>query len=136
MKDNIKRAIVVLLFGAFIAYLFYLIIQGYPITTPEFSNLNLIVNILLIALCMLIIAFYGIYPLHIRFSRPALLVLSLALIVFSQTIIANDGPNGVFMGDIFSVAGVVILILFPTNLLTTDKVKKHKAKKNEVIIEV
>jgi hypothetical protein len=36
----------------------------------------------------------------------------------------------------FSVAGVVILILFPTNLLTTEKVKKHKAKKNEVVIEV
>jgi hypothetical protein len=31
---------------------------------------------------------------------------------------------------------VAILILFPTNILTTEKVKKEKSKKNEVVIEV
>jgi hypothetical protein len=36
----------------------------------------------------------------------------------------------------FSVLGVLILILFPTNILTTEKVKEAKNKKNEVIIEV
>ncbi|MDR2541170.1 MAG: hypothetical protein LBD11_05390 [Candidatus Peribacteria bacterium] len=92
--------------------------------------------IILIALCLYIITFYGIYPIHIKFSRPALLVLSLALIILSQTMLVNDGANGIFIGDIFSLTGVLILILFPTNVLTTDKVKKGKAKKNEVIIEV
>jgi hypothetical protein len=50
--------------------------------------------------------------------------------------LANDGPNGIFIGDIFSVVGVLILILFPTNLIITDKVKKRKAKTEEVVIEV
>lgn len=62
--------------------------------------------------------------------------MGIALIIFSQTIFRNSGIEGIFIGDIFSVAGVIILILFPTNLLTTDKVKKTKAKKNEVVIEV
>ncbi|MDR3168290.1 MAG: hypothetical protein LBU27_00570 [Candidatus Peribacteria bacterium] len=64
------------------------------------------------------------------------MVVSLALIILSQTMLANDGPNGIFIGDIFSVVGVLILILFPTNLIITDKVKKRKAKTEEVVIEV
>ena len=136
MKDYAKRIIVIILFGAFLLYLLYLLIQWQQITTSEYSDLNIISYILLIALSLYIIALYGIYPLHIKFSRPALLVMGIALIIFSQTIFRNSGIEGIFIGDIFSVAGVIILILFPTNLLTTDKVKKTKAKKNEVVIEV
>jgi len=82
------------------------------------------------------LGFYGIYPIHVKFSKATCLVVGLALIIFSQVILINDGPNGVFVGDLFSVLGVIILVLFPTNIITTDKVKKSKAKKNEVIIEV
>ena len=136
MKDYIKRITVIILFGAFLLYLLYLLIQWQKITTVEYANLNVISYILLIALAVYIIALYGIYPLHIKFSRPALLVVGLALIIFSQTIFANNGAEGIFIGDIFSVVGVMTLVLFPTNVLTTDKVKKYTAKKNEVIIEV
>jgi peptidoglycan/LPS O-acetylase OafA/YrhL len=136
MKDIIKRSIVIILFGAFLIYLLYLIIQGQAITTTEYANLNSITYAILIALCFYIIAIYGIYPIHVKFSRPTLLVVSLALIVLSQTILANDGPNGIIIGDLFSIMGVITLILFPTNVLTTDKVKQHKAQKNEVVIEV
>jgi peptidoglycan/LPS O-acetylase OafA/YrhL len=136
MKDLVKRGIVMAIFLAFLFYLLSLIIQGQAITTPEYANLNVIIYSILIALCVYLVVFYGVYPIHIKFSRPGLLVVGLALIVFSQTIMRNNGSEGVFMGDIFSVAGVIILILFPTNLLTTEKVKKHKTKKNEVVIEV
>ena len=136
MKDIIKRSVVILLFGIFLAYLCYLLINGQQITTSEFWNLNIVSYILLIALCLFMITCYGIYPIHVRFSRSTLLVLSLALIILSQTIFTNSGPNGVFVGDFFSVLGVIILILFPTNILTTDKVKKKKSEKNIEIIEV
>jgi purine-cytosine permease-like protein len=136
MKDLIKKTIVIVVFGAFLGYLLYLALNGQSITTLEFAHLNIWWYIILIGICLYIIAFYGIYPLHIKFSRPALLVVSLALIILSQTMLANDGPNGIFIGDIFSVAGVLILILFPTNLIITDKVKKRKAKNEEVVIEV
>jgi hypothetical protein len=136
MSDYIKRGIVIILFGAFLLYLLYLLIQGQAIVNAEYANLNVISYVLLIALCVYVVGFYGIYPIHIKFSRPALLVVSLALIVLSQTIFANDGANGIIIGDVFSVLGVITLVLFPTNVLTTDKVKKHKTQKNEVVIEV
>jgi len=79
---------------------------------------------------------YGIYPIHIKFSRATSLFIALFFIVISQVLLANDGYSGIYIWDMFSVLWVVILILFPTNILTTDKVKKAKAKKNEVIIEV
>lgn len=136
MKDTIKRGIVIAIFWAFLAYLGYLLFQGKAITTAEYANLNVIAYIILIALCIYIFIIYGIYPIHIRFSRTTLLVIAIALIVLSQTIITNDGPNGIYIGDLFSVLGVLILILFPTNIITTDKVKSQKKKKHEVIIEV
>ena len=79
---------------------------------------------------------YGIYPIHIKFSRATSLVIWLLFIVLSQVILANDWYSHVYIWDLFSVLWVIILILFPTNILTTDKVKKQKSKKNEVIIEV
>lgn len=142
MKDLIKRITSISLFGAFLAYLLYLLSNfitshgSLMLTKPEYANLNIPLFIVLIGLCLYLIIFYGMYPIHIRFSRSSLLVISIALIVLSQTILANNGLEHIYMGDLFSVMGVLILILIPTNLLTTDKVKKSKAKKNEIIIEV
>lgn len=111
-------------------------IQGQAITTPEYTNINILMYIILIALCIYIVFIYGIYPIHIKFTRATLFVIGICLIVLSQTILANDGASGIYIWDLFSVLGVVTLILFPTNILTTDKVKKQKKSKNEVIIEV
>jgi hypothetical protein len=75
MKDYIKRGIVIALFGAFLLYLIYLAINGQQITTSAAANLNVISYILLMALSIYLVGFYGVYPIHIKFSRPALLVL-------------------------------------------------------------
>jgi len=82
------------------------------------------------------IAFYWIYPIHIKFSRTTSLVIWLLFIVLSQKMLANDWYSHIYIWDLFSVLWVIILVLFPTNILTTDKVKKEKEKKNEIIIEV
>ena len=58
------------------------------------------------------------------------------MIILNLSNSANDWYSHVYIWDLFSVLWVLILILFPTNILTTDKVKKQKSKKNEVIIEV
>lgn len=136
MKDIIKRSIVFIVFWAFLLYLCYLLFQGQAITTPEYTHLNLIIHIILIIFCIYILGFYGIYPIHIKFSRPALFFLGIALVIISQTILANDGARGIIIGDLFSVLWVLTLLLFPTNVLTTNKVKKKKAEKNVEIIEV
>lgn len=134
MKDSIKRGIVFVIFGVFLAYLLYLISKWESITTSE--NLNIPMYVILIALCVYMLGLYSIYPIYIKFSRATSLFIWLAFIVISQTILVNDWYSHVYIWDLFSVLWVLILILFPTNILTTDKVKKAKSKKNEIIIEV
>jgi hypothetical protein len=136
MKDNIKRSIVIAIFWVFLLYLIWLISQWSMIVKPEYSNRNIPMYVILILLCLYMIWLYGIYPIHIKFSRATALVIGLLFIVVSQVVLANDGYSHIYIWDLFSVLWVLILILFPTNILTTEKVKKQKAKKNEVIIEV
>ena len=136
MKDIIKRGIVIVIFGLFLGYLFWLIFKWESIVNSEYTRLNIPMYIILIVLCLYMIFLYGIYPIHIKLSRVTALFIWLAFIVISQLVLANDGYSHIYIWDLFSVLGVLILILFPTNILTTDKVKKQKANKNEVIIEV
>jgi len=136
MKDKIKRSIVITIFGLFLLYLIWLISQWTMIVKSEYSGRNIPMYIILIVFCLYIVWLYGIYPIHIKFSRATSLVIWLFFIVVSQVVLANDGYSHIYIWDMFSVLWVLILILFPTNILTTDKVKKQKAKKNEVIIEV
>ena len=136
MKDKIKRSIVITIFGLFLLYLIWLISQWSMIVKPEYESRNVAMYIILIVFCLYMIWLYGIYPIHIKFSRATSLAIWLFFIVISQILLANDGYSHIYIWDMFSVLWVLILILFPTNILTTEKVKKAKAKKNEVIIEV
>ena len=136
MKDILKRWIVIAIFGLFLFYLIYLIFQWEPIVKSEYINRNIPMYIILILFCVYMIWLYGIYPIHVKFSRATALVIWLLFIVISQVVLANDGYSHIYIWDLFSVLGVLILILFPTNILTTDKVKQEKTKKNEVVIEV
>ena len=136
MKDKIKRSIVITIFGLFLLYLLFLIYQWESIVKSEYAVRNIPMYVILLVICMYMIWLYGIYPIHIRFSRATALVIWLFFIVISQVVLANDGYSHIYIWDLFSVLWVAILILFPTNILTTEKVKKQKAKKNEVIIEV
>jgi hypothetical protein len=136
MGDKIKRGIVIGIFWLFLLYLFWLISKQTMIVQDQYSGRNIPIYIILIVFCLYMICLYWIYPIYIRFSRATALVIWLFFIVVSQVVLANDGYSHIYIWDLFSVLWVAILILFPTNILTTDKVKKQKAKKNEVIIEV
>ena len=135
MKDNLKRGVVITVFSIFLIYLVYLLIQWISIVKPEYENRNIPWYIVLITICIYMIWIYWIYPIHIKFSRATSLFIALFFIVISQYL-ANDWKEWIITWDLFSVLWVLILILFPTDILTTDKVKKQKAKKNEIIIEV
>ena len=135
-KDSFKRSVVVVIFWLFLFYLAYLLLHSVIITTSEYANRNIPIYIILIWICLYMVGLYWLYPIHIKFSRGVSLVMWLAFIIISQTMLLNDWASHVYIWDIFSVLWVLILILFPTNILTTEKVKKAKAKKNEVIIEV
>lgn len=136
MNDKIKRGIVITIFWIFLLYLIWLISQWAYIVKPEYGKRNVTMYVILIILCLYMIFLYWIYPIHIKFSRATALFISLFFIVISTQYLENNWEEWIIIWDLFSVLWVAILILFPTNILTTDKVKKQKAKKNEVIIEV
>jgi ABC-type sulfate transport system permease component len=69
-------------------------------------------------------------------TKGTLFVLGLALIIIGQTVLLNDITTKVYVGDIFSLLGVVLTLLARTNVLITDKVRKVKADKKVEIIEV
>lgn len=134
--DAIKRIAVVIIFGLFISYLVYLLINKRPIVSAGYRDYNLFLNIILILLSVYISVFYGIYPIKVKFSRATLFVIGLAVIMISKVILANDPINGVYIWDIGSILGVFILITGPTNLLVGKKIKNTIAEKDIEIIEV
>jgi len=136
MKDFIKRILVLIIFWILAWYLVYSLIVWKPIVQSQYSNMNILFYLILIAICMYIAIFYWIYPIHIKFSRSTLFVLWLSAIIMWKTVFLDDPMNNIYFWDISSVLWVVILIIWPTNLITTSKVKKIKEDKNIEIIEV
>ena len=136
MKDFIKRILVIIIFWILAWYLIYSLIVWKSIVQSQYSNMNVLFYLILIAICMYIAIFYWIYPIHIKFSRSTLFVLWLSAIIMWKTVFLDDPMNNIYFWDISSVLWVVILIIWPTNLITTSKVKKIKEDKNIEIIEV
>ncbi len=136
MKDTIKRLLIISFFWLFTGYLLYTLIIWRSIVNPEYANLNYLFYGTFILFTLYIAVYYGIYPKHIKFSRAILFVIGLSAIILGKTMLANNGLEGVYFGDIACVFWVVTLILWPTGLLFTQKIKKQKEEKDLEIIEV
>ena len=136
MKDTIKRLLIISFFWLFTGYLLYTLIIWRSIVTTEYANLNYLFYGIFILFTLYIAVYYGIYPKHIKFSRAILFVIGLVAIILGKTMLANNGLEGVYFGDIACVFWVVTLILWPTGLLFTQKIKKQKEEKDLEIIEV
>jgi hypothetical protein len=136
MKDFIKRIIVLIVFWIFAWYLVYSRIIWKSIVELQYANMNSIFYIILIAICSYIAIFYWIYPIHIKFSRSTLFVIGLSAIIMWKTVFLDDPMNNIYFWDLSCVLWVLILIIWPTNLITTSQVKKKKEEKDLEIIEV
>lgn len=136
MKDFLKRIWIVSFFGLFTAYLVYSMVTGVMIVVPQYVALNYVFYGFFLLLSLYIAVYYGIYPMHIKFSRAILFVIGLSAIIMGKTVLANSGIDGIFFGDIACVFWVVTLILGPTGMLFTQSIKKQKEEKELEIIEV
>lgn len=136
MKDLFKRIWIITFFGLFTWYLVYSILNWVMIVNPQYIELNYIFYAILIILSLYIAVYYGIYPMHIKFSRAILFVIGIASIIMGKTVLANNGIEGVFFWDIACVFWVITLIIGPTGLIFTQKVKKQKEERELEIIEV
>ena len=136
MKDFAKRIIVLIIFWIFAWYLVYSRILWKSIVEPQYSNMNTLFYIILIAICSYIAIFYWVYPIHISFSRSTLFVIWLSAIIMWKTVFLDNPMNNIYFWDLSCVLWVLILIIWPTNLITTSQVKKKKEEKELEIIEV
>ena len=135
----IKRIIVMLVFGAFLGYFFSILVQNDTAFLVNNSPLEdeMWFHIMcggIVAISLYFFNVYGIFCANVPFPRLTALILGIALIIISMYL-PNDGKQGIFLGDLVSVLGVFSTILFPTNVLVTDKSKEEKQKKEEEIIE-
>ena len=136
MKDFFKRITVLIVFGIFAWYLVYSRIMWKSIVETQYANMNSIFYFILIAICAYIAIFYWIYPINIKFSRSTLFVIGLAAIIMWKTVFVDNPMNNIYFWDLSCVLWVLILIIWPTNLITTSQVKKKKEEKDLEIIEV
>lgn len=136
MKDIIKRLVIGVVSGGLIGYVFFLFMKGAIIVHGEFLEYNWIYYILLFVVCLYLFILFGIYPIHIRMTKPTLFVCGLALIVIGDTVLTNNPVDFVYVADLFKLLGVLLALLAWTNVLITDKVKKEKADSKVEIIEV
>ncbi len=136
MKDILKRIVISIIFGALIWYLLFLFMNSAIIVQWEFLESNNLYYIILLAICVYLFVFFGIYPINIKMTKATLFVMGLALVIIWDTVLTNNSSNYVFVADLFKVVWVLLSILCWTNLLVTDKVKKIKDSKNIEIIEV
>lgn len=136
MKDYVKRLFVLSFFWLFIGFLWYNLIIGNSIVQSSYQEFNYPVYAILIVLSLYVVWCYGLVPTHVKFSRSVLFVIGLVALVVGKTLLANDGTQGIFFGDIASVFGVITLIIGPTGLIFTQNIKKQKEEKDLEIIEV
>lgn len=136
MKDYAKRLLVLTFFWIFVGFLIYNVIVGNVIVIEQYQDVNYLVYGILIALSLYITWCYGLSPMHIRFSRSILFVIGLSAILLWKSILANNGAQWIYFGDLACVFWVITLIIWPTGLIFTKKITKQKEEKDLEIIEV
>jgi hypothetical protein len=136
MRDIIKRLSIIIVYGCLLAYVVYLYGIQATIVQWLYSDLQLLIYILLFAFLLYKFIFYGIYPVKIQFSKITLFVLWLVLLFVGEYVLLNNPSQWVYISDLIKIIGVVIAILSPTNILHTDKVLKKEKQKGVEIIEV
>ena len=136
--DWIKRCIVMIAFWMFLGYFFTMFInmdlEVFLESTELTKEVLYTLLWLIVFICLYFLNVYGIFCIFFPYSRFIALCLWLGLIIVSMYL-PNDGANGIVLGDMVAVLGVFCTVLFPTNILVTEKSKEAKRKSEEVIIE-
>ncbi len=133
--DILKRSIFGILFTAIIAYLVYLFSNGTIIVNESFLDKNTMVYGLYILIFLYYLVFYVLKPTYIKKYKLRNTLIWIFIITSSQSFLANQGAEGIFFADIFTVIWVLLTILWPTNLLISKKLKKETQDKKMEVIE-
>ena len=96
------------------------------IVQPEYSGMNVVSLIAMMALAGYMMIVYGIYPLYHPMQKRILAILGIAAIIFGQVVLLNDYNTFMYAGDIVKIFGVMIVWFGATGLLTSKKIAEQK----------
>lgn len=105
------------------------------IVQPEYSGMNIISMVAMIAIAIYMMIVYGVYPLYHPMQKRILTLVGILAIVFGQAVLLNDYNTSMYAGDIMKVFGVLIIWFGATGLLTSKKIIAQKKWKSIEIIE-
>ncbi|HRU49916.1 MAG TPA: hypothetical protein P5155_00260 [Candidatus Absconditabacterales bacterium] len=131
-----KKSVFGLIFLSVISYLFYLMFSGTVIVKEDFLDKNKILIGLYILIFLYYLIFYVIKPTYIKRFKLRNTLIGVFVILSSQYFFLNEGHNGLYYADIFTVIGLFLTIIGPTNLLVSKKLKQEVQEKKMEIIEV
>lgn len=134
--DILKKSIFWILFLAILTYLIYLLLIWTIIVNENFLEKNTIIFWLYILIFLYYLIFYVIKPTYIKKYKLRNTLIWIFIITSSQTFLTNNWPEWIYYADIFVVIWVILTILWPTNLLISQKLKKEKQDKRMEVIEV
>lgn len=133
--DIFKRSILWIIFIAILTYLVYLFSNWTIIVNESFLDKNTMVYGLYILIFLYYLGFYIIKPTYIKKYKLRNTLIWVFVITSSQTFLLNNGPGWVYFADIFTLIWVFLVIIWPTNLLISKKLKKQKQDKKMEVIE-
>jgi len=133
--DILKRSVFWILFLAILTYLVYLLSNWTIIVNESFLEKNTIIFWLYILIFLYYLVFYVIKPTYIKKYKLRNTLIWIFVVTSSQTFLSNNWPEWIYFWDMFVLIWVVLIILGPTNLLISKKLKKETQDKKMEIIE-
>lgn len=135
MKEIIRKSIITIVCFLILAYLYFLFQNNQIIATEAFLTNNNLFYLLLTLIPLYFLIFFVILKKYPAKHKIIGVLLWIITILFSKFYLINDGLNGQFVGDIFTIIGIIIIWVSPTNLLINTKLKKKRDDKKVEIIE-
>jgi len=133
--DILKRSSFWILFIAIIIYLSYLFSNWTIIVNEWFLDKNTIIYWLYVLIFLYYLVFYTIKPTYIKKYKLRNTLIWIFIVTSSQSFLANNGVEWIYFADIFTIIGVFLTIIWPTNLLISTKLQKKKQDKKMEVIE-
>ncbi|HRX63551.1 MAG TPA: hypothetical protein P5060_00375 [Candidatus Absconditabacterales bacterium] len=129
-----KRILFGIIFTTIIVYLIFLMINGINFVNEAQIDQRTIIFILYIIIFAYYLIFYVAKPTYIKKYKLRNTLIGIFVITASHSFLANDPIQKIYFADIFTVIGIFLTIIGPTNLLISKKQKqKQQEKKMEVI---
>ncbi len=135
MKDFVIKWSIWLLWWGILLYALRLLSQWATIIDPQFVEANIWAYIYVIIIALFLIALI-IKETLLPDNRRGLLVLGIAIILTSHLYLRDNADLHIYLADIMKLLWVILVVVWPTNMLVTKAYEEKKFEEEIEIIEV